>query len=115
MLAFVFAIAMAVPTCPMTIGIDDAGTLFSNRFYGWYQVSEKTIANDLKGGCYDDANPTAVSSVKLMLTPHAPKAKIDRVIAILNQRGWRKDRIQIEIWDGKAPASLHADPGMSSS
>ena len=91
------------PTCPITIAIDNSGTLFSNRFHGWYEVSTKTLESDLKGGCYNDANPTPVTSVKVLLTISSPKPEIDRVLAILRAKGWSKDKVDIEVWDGKPP------------
>jgi hypothetical protein len=102
MLGLILALAIT-PTCPLTIAIDNRGTLFSNRFSGWYEVSTRTLESDLKGGCYNDANPIPVTSVKVLLSVNAPMPKIDRVLAILKEKGWSKDKVDIQVWDGKPP------------
>lgn len=102
MLGLILALA-TTPTCPLIIAIDNSGALFSNRFHGWYEVSTRTFVSDLKGGCYNDANPIPVTSVKVLLTGSAPKPKIDRVLAILKEKGWNKDKVNIQVWDGKPP------------
>ena len=98
MLVFVLAVAMSTPTCAVTAGIARDGTLYSDRFRGWYKVSVKTLDGDLRGGCYNDANPLPVKSVKLFIAPHAPKSKIDQVFSIMEKEGWSRDRLVIERW-----------------
>jgi hypothetical protein len=104
MIAFLLALAMTPSfTCPMTIGVSGDGTIYSSRFYGWYKTSSKTLDSDLRGGCYNDANPTPVTSVRLLLVAEAPKSKVDLVFSILKKDGWSRDKVSVESWDGKAP------------
>jgi hypothetical protein len=101
---FGLILALAITsTCPLTIAIDNSGTLFSSRFSGWCETGTKALENELKGGCYNDANPIPFTSIKLLLTRDAPKPKLDRVLAILKEKGWSKDKIDIRVWDGKPP------------
>ena len=82
----------------MTIGLGADGTIFTNRFQGWYKVSLKTLGSDLRGGCYNDANPVKVTSVKIYVAPNAPKPKIDRVFSILEEDGWSRETVDVQRW-----------------
>jgi hypothetical protein len=90
-------------TCPMTIGVSRDGSIYSSRFNGWYKTGLKTLDSDLRGGCYNDANPTPVTSVKLLLVPESPKSRVDLVFSILEKDGWSRDKVSVKPWDGKAP------------
>jgi hypothetical protein len=92
MLIPVLAIAMMQGVCPMTIGVGRDGALFSGRFYGWYRTSTKTLESDLRGGCFDDANPSQVTSVKLLIAADAPKPKIELIFSILHKEGWPREK-----------------------
>jgi hypothetical protein len=98
MFALVLAVAISSSTCPMTIGIGSDGSIFTDRFHGWYRVSTTTLQSDLTGGCYKDANPIPVTSVRLFLSSSAPRSRIDSVMAVLNAKGWSRDKIDIEPW-----------------
>jgi hypothetical protein len=98
MLALVLAFATATGACPMTIGVGTDGSVFTDRFHGWYKVSLKTLDSDLRGGCYDDANPSRVTSVRLFLAPNAPKPNFDSVLSVLDKEGWSRNRISVEPW-----------------
>jgi hypothetical protein len=105
MIAFLLALAMTPSlTCPMTIGVSRDGTIYSSRFNAWYKTSSKTLEGVLHGGCYNDANPTPVTSVRLLLVPKAPKSRVDLVLSILEKDGWKRQKISIEPWNGKEPA-----------
>lgn len=95
---FALVLALVMSTCPITLGIGTDGGLYSNRFHGWYEVSAKTVASDLRGGCYNDANPLAVTSVKLFIAPDAPKAAVDRVFSVLEKEGWSREKLTVEKW-----------------
>lgn len=82
----------------MKIGMGADGTVFTNRFHGWYKVSLKTLDSDLRGGCYNDANPSHVTSVRLFLAPNAPKPNVDSVLSVLKKEGWGRDKISVEPW-----------------
>jgi hypothetical protein len=98
MLSLVLALAMLPSVCPMTIGIGADGALSSSRFHGWYKVTARTIESDLRGGCYNDANPSKVTSVKVLIAPGAPKQRVDSVFSILKTKGWGRDKVDVESW-----------------
>jgi hypothetical protein len=99
------ALAMTSSVCPMTIGIGTDGSVFSGRFHGWYKVSLRTLDSDLRAGCYNDANPSRVTSVTLFLADAAPKPRVDSVLSVLKSEGWGREKITIESWRSypKAP------------
>ena len=99
MLTLALALAMMQDICPVTLGVGSDGSLFSNRFRGWYTVSARTIQSDLRGGCYNDANSHPVTSVKVELAPKAPKAKVEQVFSILKKEGWGQEKVKVESWD----------------
>jgi hypothetical protein len=81
----------------MKIGINRDGDLFSARM-GWVRTSQKTIASDLRRGCYNDANPLPVTSVSLEIAPSAPKERVGQVFSILEKAGWPRDKVKVETW-----------------
>jgi hypothetical protein len=85
--------------CPLTIGIAQNGTLFFDRFDGWYKTTSKTLESVLRAGCYNDSHPLPISSVTLALAPGAPKDKKDLVFSILSRQGLRKDMIHMQSWN----------------
>jgi hypothetical protein len=102
MIVFLLALGGAPSsTCPMTIGVNSDGTIYSSRFYGWYKTSSRTLDSDLRYGCYNDANPTAVTPVMVLLAPAAPKTRVDLAFSILAKDGWRRDKVSVKLWDGK--------------
>jgi len=82
----------------MKVGIARDGALFSARMQGWYRTSPKTLAGVLQGGCYNDNNPSPITSVNLEIAPTAPKERIEHVFSILEKAGWPKGRIQVKTW-----------------
>jgi hypothetical protein len=89
--------------CPMVIGIDAKGHIFTNRFDGWYRVSFSTLERDLRGGCYNDSNPTAASSVTLQLVKGAPQPRIRAVYDLLARAGWPRQCVAVESAQGPGP------------
>jgi hypothetical protein len=98
MLAIALALGMLTNTCPMKIGIARDGALFSTRMQGWYRTSQKTLARVLRGGCYNDANPSAITSVNLVIAPNVPKEQVDHIFLILERAGWPKSKVKVEMW-----------------
>jgi len=106
MLAFIVAIAFvhflpkvpAKPTdvCPLVVEVSSTGAVFTNRFHGRNRTSLKLLASDLRGGCYNDANPSPVTSVTLQISPLAPKAIARAVSNTLEQNGWPPDKITVK-------------------
>jgi hypothetical protein len=98
MLAAILTVAMMQSICPMTIGVGLDGTFYSDRFHGWYKITPRTLQSDLRGGCYNDANPHAVTSVKIVVAKNAPESKVDQALSILAKEGWPRDKINIQSW-----------------
>src|SRR5215469_12258322 len=98
MLASLLALAMMQSTCSMTIGIGKDGTIFTDRFNGWYKTSSKTLESLLHGGCYNDNNPSPVTSVKVILAPDTPKQNADLVFVILKKAGWPREKLDLKPW-----------------
>jgi hypothetical protein len=79
----------------MRIEVMKRGDIFTDRFHGRYKTSPKLLESDLKGGCYNDANPVPVSSVTLSIAPGTPTERVKLTYAILERNGWPKARIKI--------------------
>jgi hypothetical protein len=99
MILAILALAMIHDVCPITIGVGRDGQLFSDRFQGWYRVTLKTLQSDLHGGCYNDANPSPVTSIKIVVAPGSPELEMDEVLVILKKEGWSRDRVNVRSWD----------------
>jgi hypothetical protein len=98
MFAIVLAIAMSPGVCPIRIGIGVDGVVFTNAMHGWYKTSLKSLDGALQGECYNDSNPSPVTSVSLFLAPAAPKPRVDAVLSVLKTEGWSRDKIRVESW-----------------
>jgi hypothetical protein len=98
MLTIILAAALSASACPLTIGVNASGVIYSDRFHGWYRTGTETLRSDLRGGCYNDADPSPVTSVKLLLDTGAPKARVDLIFRILHSEGWDRDRVVVEPW-----------------
>jgi len=98
MLIAVLALALTQNVCPITIGVGRDGSLFSDRFQGWYKTSPTTLESNLRGGCYNDANPHAVTSVTLAITADAPKPRVDLVLSLLKRNGWSRENVNFQSW-----------------
>lgn len=98
MLAIALAVGLLSNACPLKVGIARDGALFSTRMQGWYKTSPKTLVGVLQGGCYNDANPSAITSVNLEIAPNAPKERIEQVFSILEKAGWPKARVKVKSW-----------------
>jgi hypothetical protein len=98
MLAIALAIGLLTNACPLKIGIARDGALFSTRMQGWYRTSQETLADVLRGGCYNDANPSKITAVNLEIAPNAPKVRVDQVFSILEKAGWPKAKVIVETW-----------------
>ncbi len=72
--------------------------MFSTRMQGWYRTSQKTLVGVLRGGCYNDANPSEITSVNLEIAPNATKERVDQIFSILEKAGWPKGRLKAETW-----------------
>jgi hypothetical protein len=99
MFTAVLALGMMQGACPITIGVGSDGRLYSDRFHRWYNVSSKTLQGDLRGGCYNDSNPSPITSVKIVVGPGAPQSKIDQVFSILEKQGWSRDKVSVGNWE----------------
>ncbi len=106
MLMPVLALALLQNVCPITIGVGKDGGIFSDRFHGWYKTAPKTLDGVLRGGCYNDNNPSPITSVRLVVAAGAPKLRIDLVLTILKNEGWGHDRLVLQSWD-QYPSEPH--------
>ena len=79
----------------MRIQVVKSGDFFTHRFNGRYKTSPKLLERDLKGGCYNDANPAPVSSVTLSVEPGTPTQRVKLLYEILERNGWPKARIKV--------------------
>ncbi|MGD0888144.1 MAG: hypothetical protein ABR889_02750 [Acidobacteriaceae bacterium] len=89
------ALSQNAGPCPMRIQAMKSGELFTNRFNGRYKTSPNLLERDLKGGCYNDANPSPVSSVTLSIAPGTPTERVKLLYEILERNGWPKARIKV--------------------
>ena len=83
----------------MTVGVASDGAVYFDRFNGWYKTAPKTLDRVLRAGCYNDANPQPVSSVKLALAPNAPKKRVNLVFSILEKEGWSREKVNVQPWN----------------
>jgi biopolymer transport protein ExbD len=90
-----------VDVCPEVIQIAPNGEVFTNRFHGRYRTSMKRLESDLRAGCYNDANPSPVTSVTIEAAPNAPSDQMNRVYEVLEQNGWRRGKITVKTWTGR--------------
>jgi biopolymer transport protein ExbD len=84
---------MKPDVCPVRIEIDRKGQVFTNRFNGRYSTSLKLLASDLSSGCYNDANPSPVTSVTLTAQEGAPQQRVDAVMKVLEENGWPSNKV----------------------
>lgn len=84
---------MKPDVCPVRIEIDRKGQVFTNRFNGRYSTSLKLLASDLRSGCYNDANPSRVTSVTLTTRDGAPQRRVDAVMKVLEENGWPSSKV----------------------
>ena len=95
-----FSARAAIDACPLVIGVAANGDLYDLNVRNMPAVrrSPKMLEGSLHGGCYNDSNPSKVTSVTLELAPDAPTAKVDLVYAILQRSGWSKDKVTSLVW-----------------
>ena len=79
--------------CPMRVEVNSKGQIFTNRFHGRYSTSLKLLARDLHGGCYNDANPSPVTSVTVTTREGAPQQRVNAVMKVLTDNGWPSNRV----------------------
>lgn len=70
--------------CPLTVYIDEQGTLYDSRFGGRYKVTEQTLRNDIQGGCKENG-PT--SSVRVQPSPHTKFGRVQQVLNLVKSAG----------------------------
>ncbi len=108
MFPLILAIALSIPQtspapphrtkfdpCPLVVRVGQSGTLMTYRFSGWRLTSMHTLESDLNGGCYNDANPSKVTSVTVEVSQGAPATKLKLLYDVLYRSGWPQNRITI--------------------
>ena len=88
-----FAMGQQQDACPMRIEVAKSGAYFTNRFHGRYKTSPRLLENNLRGGCYNDNNPSKVTSVTVQFAPGAPRQSIEKLYEILQRNGWPKSQV----------------------
>ncbi len=84
--------------CPLVIRVQANGRYLTNRFHGWYSTSSNLLVSDLRGGCYNDTDPSPVTSVTLQIAPGAPQESLATLYLLLQRQGWSKPRLNFEPW-----------------
>lgn len=82
--------------CPVKIEVYPSGEFYTNRFHGHYKTSAKFLESDLRGGCYNDANPSRVTSVIVKVDPNAPPQAVEGLYRILERNGWPKSKVKVD-------------------
>ncbi len=108
MLPLILAIAVSSPQasssppqstksdpCPLVIRLRRDGKVITYRFNGWRVTSMRTLESDLKGGCYNEANPSKVTSVTIEGSREAPPFRLKLLYEVLSRNGWSQDRTTI--------------------
>jgi hypothetical protein len=81
--------------CPVKVEIAKSGEFYTNRFSGHYKTSAKLLERDLHAGCYNDANPSKVTSVTLRIVPGAPPRAVNSLYQLLDRNGWPKSKLKV--------------------
>jgi hypothetical protein len=81
--------------CPVRVEVSRSGEFYTNRFQGHYKTSAKLLERDLRGGCYNDANPSKVTSVTAKVVPNAPPGSVQALYRLLEQNGWPKSKLKV--------------------
>jgi hypothetical protein len=79
----------------MTIRVGSDGTYVTYRFNAWRVTSTRTLESDLRAGCYNDANPSKVTSVTIEASPQAPPNRLRRLYGLLGRDGWPRGRVKL--------------------
>jgi biopolymer transport protein ExbD len=87
----------SVDACPMEVSVSKGGKFYTNRFQGHYKTSVSLLERDLQAGCYNDSNPSKVTSVTVIFAPSAPHQAVERLYQILERNGWPKSRLKVHL------------------
>lgn len=93
--SFADAVQVAGDVCPVKVEVSRSGAFYTNRFHGHYRTSAKVLERDLKGACYNDANPSKVTSVTVKVDPNAPPGAVAALYRLLEQNGWPKSKVEV--------------------
>ena len=112
-LAFVFAVCISTAVgqsssaaygpCSVRIAVAKDGSFFDILRNGVYKRSPRTLEQELHGECYNDANPSQVTSVVLEIADGAPPARTEFLYKLLERNGWARAKVLIEPWSGLKP------------
>jgi len=86
--------------CAMALGIRTDGTTYELNLMNMPPVrrSLKVIAQEARGGCYNDANPSAITSVTLYVEKGTTELKLHPLLNLLSAAGWQREKIHVEQW-----------------
>jgi hypothetical protein len=89
--------------CSLRIAIAKDGSFFDILHNGTYKRSPQTLEHELHQECYNDANPSPVTSVVVEIEKDAPQPRITLLYSLLERNGWPREKIRIEPWSGLKP------------
>jgi hypothetical protein len=95
--------AAVIDVCPIRIAVSPDGTYFDITHNGSYKRSLSVLEKELRGGCYNDANPSPVTAVILEIAPGAPREGIESLYKLLERNGWPPNKVRWESWSGLKP------------
>ncbi|MEG9432586.1 hypothetical protein [Terriglobus sp. ADX1] len=89
--------------CPFKLRIaeNDVLSMRDENAPVWYKVSLKTLDTRLGGGCYNDANPSPPTSIKVQFAPMVSPEVKKKFLDLLSRHGWTEKRIQVQPWNDK--------------
>jgi hypothetical protein len=89
--------------CSLRIAIARDGSFFDILHNGTYKRSPHTLERELHGGCYNDSNPSPVTSVVLEIADGAPRDRTEFLYKLLDRNGWGREKIKVEPWSDLRP------------
>jgi hypothetical protein len=89
--------------CSVRIAVATDGGFYDILHNGVYKRSPRTLEQELRGGCYNDANPSRVTSVVLEIADGAPPARTESLYKLLERNGWTRSKVLVEPWSGLKP------------
>jgi hypothetical protein len=95
--------AATIDVCPIRIAVSSDGAYFDITHNGSYKRSPNVLVKELRGGCYNDANPSPVTAVIVEVAPGAPKERIESLYELLERNGWPRNKVKTEPWSELKP------------
>jgi len=91
--------ALSSDICLVRIAVLSDGGYLDVTHNGSYKRTLSILAKQLRGGCYNDANPSPVTAVAVRIAPTAPQKRVNALYETLQKNGWPKDKVRKEEWE----------------